>query len=90
MREYLNTVVEADQCDQNVDDIRTAAKNARDLTRKNRATFQCVRQAGLKVRFEKCCLGIRQFEFIGRTISSEGVSQQTHKVIIFLGKMEIP
>ena len=32
LREYLDPVVKADQCAQNVDEIGTAGKNARDLT----------------------------------------------------------
>ena len=68
MREYLDPVVKADQCAQYVDDIGTAAKNATDLTRNIRAVFKCIRPAGLKLTIEKCLFGVRQFEFLGRTI----------------------
>ena len=80
MREYLDPVVKADQCAQYVDDI----GNATDLTRNNRAVFQCIRNAGLKLTIEKCHFGLRQVEFLGRTISSDGVSSQTHKIQNFL------
>ena len=73
MREYLDPVVKADQCAQYVDDIGIAANNATDLTRNIRAVFKCIRQAGLKLTNEKCHSGVRQVEFLGRTISSEGV-----------------
>ena len=53
MREYLDTVVKADQCAQYVDDIEIAANNATDLTRNIRAIFNCIRQAGLKFRKRK-------------------------------------
>ena len=49
MREYLDSVVKADQCAQYVDDIGIAANNATDLTRNNRAVFKCISQAGLKL-----------------------------------------
>ena len=49
MREYLDPVVTADQCAQNVDDIGIAAINATDLTRNVRAVFKCIRLAGLKL-----------------------------------------
>ena len=90
MREYLDPVVKADQCAQYVDDIGIADNNATDLTRNNRAVFKCIRQAGLKLTIEKCHFGVRQVEFLGRTISSEGVSPQTHKIQNFLNKLRFP
>ena len=72
MREHLDPVVKADQCAQYMDDIGIAANNATDLTRNIRAAFNCIRQAGLKLAVEKCHFGVRQVEFLGRTISSNG------------------
>ena len=76
MREYLDPVVETDQCAQYEDDEGIATNNATDLTRNIRAVFQCIRHAGLKLTIEKCYTEVRQVEFLGRTISSEGVSPQ--------------
>ena len=76
-REYLDPVVNADQCAQKGDDTGIAAINATDLTQNIRAVFKCIRQAELKLTIEKCHFGVRQVEFLGRTISSEGVSPQT-------------
>ena len=90
MREYLDPVVKADQCAQYVDDIGIAANNATDLTRNIRAVFQCIRNAGLKLTIEKCHFGVRQVEFLGRTVSSEGVSPQAHKIQNFLNKLRFP
>ena len=90
MREYLDPVVKAGQCAQYVDDIGIEANNATDLTRNIRAVFKCICQAGLKLAIKKCHFGVRQVEFVGRTISSEGVSPQTQKVQIFLNKLRFP
>ena len=90
MREYLDPVVKADQCAQYVDDIGIAANNATDLTRNIRAVFKCIHNAGLKLTIEKCHFGVRQVEFLGRTISSEGVLPQSHEIQNFLKKIEIP
>ena len=68
MREYLETVVKADQCAQYVDETGIAANNATDLTRIIRAVFKCICQAELKLTIEKCHFGVRQVEFLGRTI----------------------
>ena len=85
----MDPVVKVDQCAQYVDDIGIATNNATDLTRNVWAVFQCIRNAGLKLTIEKCHFGVRQVEFLGRTISSEGVSPQSHKFQNFL-KIEIP
>ena len=90
MRGYLYPVVNADQCRQYVDDNGIAANNATDLTRNVRAVFQCIRNAGLKLTIVKYHFGVRQVEFLFRTISSEGVSPQTHKIQNFLYKLRFP
>ena len=90
MREYLDPVVKADQCAQFVDDIGIAAKNATVLTRNIRAVFKCIRNAGLKLTIEKCHFGVRQVEFLRRTISSKGVLPQSHKIQNFFNKLRFP
>ena len=80
MRKYVDPVVKVDQSTQYVDDIGIAANNATDLTRNIREVFKCIRQAGLKLTIEKCHFGVRQVEFLGRTISSHGLSPQSHKI----------
>ena len=90
MREYLDPVVKADQCAQYVDDLGTAANNATDLTRNIRAVFKCIRNAGLKLTIDKCHLGVRQVEYLGSTISPEGISPQARKIQIFLDRLRLP
>ena len=90
MLEYLDPVVIADQCAQYLDDIGIEANSATVLTRNIRAVFQCIHNAGLKLTIEKYYFGVRQVEFLGRTISSEGVSPQTHKIQKFLNKLRLP
>ena len=90
MREYLDPVAKADQCAQYIDDIGIAANNATDLTRNIRAVFKCIRQAGLKLTIEKCHYGVKQVEFLGRTISPVGISPQAQKIQNFLDKLSFP
>ena len=86
----MDPVVKADQCAQYVDDIGIAANNAMDLTRNIRAVFKCIRKAGLKLAIEKCHFGVKQVEFLGRTISPEGISPQARKIQDFLDKLKFP
>ena len=90
IREYLDPVDKADQCAQYVDDIGIAANDATDLTRNIRAVFKCIRHAGLKLTIEKCHFGVRQVEFLGGTISSEGVLPQSHEIQNFFSNLRFP
>ena len=90
MREYFDPVVKADQCAHYVDDIGVATNNATDLTQNNRAVLKFIRPAGLKLTIEKCHFGVRQVEFLGRTISPEGIPPQARKIQKFLDKLRFP
>ena len=90
MREYLDPVVKVDQCAQYVDDIGIAANIATDPIRDIRAVFQSIRQAALKLTIKKCHYGVRQVEFLGRTILPEGISPPARKVQTFLNKLRFP
>ena len=90
MREYLDPVVIVDQCAQYVDDIGIAAKKATDLARNIRAVFKCIRQAVLEMTIEKSHFGVRQVEFLGRTISPEGISPQDRKIQNLRDKLRFP
>ena len=87
MREYLDSIIKADQCAQYVDDIGTAANTTEQLIKTIRAVFKCIRKAGLKLTIEKCHFGVPQVEFLGRTITPDGVAPQDEKVKKFLSKV---
>ena len=87
MREYLEPVVKADHCPQYVDDIGIAANKATDLTQNIRAVFKSVHEAVLKLTIEKYRFGVRQVEFLRRTISPQGISPQARKNQNFLDQL---
>ena len=89
MPEYLDPVVEAHQWAQYMDDIEIAANIATDLTRNIRAVFKCIRPAGLKLTIEKFHFGVKQVEFLERTVSPEVISPQTRKIQIFSDKLRL-
>ena len=91
MREYLNRVIKAYQCAQYVDDIGIAANDAEHLIKNLRATFECIREAELKVTMHKCHFGATEIDFLGRTITPEGVKPQKEESITnFLEKTNFP
>ena len=90
MREYLDEVIKADHCAQYVEDIGIAANNAEQLIRNLRATFQCIRTACLKLTMQKCFFGAKEIDFLGRTITPEGLRLQRHRIQMFLEKIQFP
>ena len=87
MREYLDKAVEADQSVQYVDDIGIAANNTKQQCDTIRTVFECIRKVGLKVTMSKCLFGVKQVNFLGRTITPPGVAPQADKVKDFLSKL---
>ena len=90
MREYLDKVIKADQCAQYVDDIGIAANDADHLIKNLKATFECIRHAGLKLTMHKCHFGATEIDFLGRTITPEGVKPQKERITNFLEKTKFP
>ena len=90
MREYLDRVIKADQCAEYVDDIGIAANDANHLIANLRATFECIREAGLKLSMHKCHFGTTEIDFLGRTITPEGVKAQKERITNFLKKTKFP
>ena len=90
MREYLDKVIKADQCAQYVDDIGIAANDADHLIKNLKATFECIRHAGFKLTMHKCHFGATEIDFLGRTITPEGVKPQKERITNFLEKTKFP
>ena len=63
---------------------------ATDLTRNFQAVFNRIRKTRLQQKVENIFFGVRQFEFLGRTILSEGVGTQFNRNQNFLNKPRFP
>ena len=90
IREYLDKVIKADQCAQYVDDIGIAANDADHLIQNLRPTFECIRQAGLKLTMNKCAFGATEIDVLGRTITPDGVKPQRERITNCLAKTKFP
>ena len=73
-----------------MDDIGIAANDADHLIANLRATFKCIQEAGLKVTMHKCHFGAKEIDFLGRTITPQGVKPQKPKCSKRSGKNQIP
>ena len=90
MREYLDKAIKADQCAQYVDDIGIAANDTKQLCTNIRTVFECIRNAGLKPSMSKCHFGVKQVDFLGRTITPHGIAPQADKVKEFSQNFAFP
>ena len=90
MREYLDEVIEAYQCAQYVDDIGIAPNDADHLIANLRANFICFQVAGLKLTMHKCKFGATESDFLGRTITPQGVKPQKQNLQTFVEKTSFP
>ena len=86
MGDNLDRVIKADQFAHYVDDIGVASNDANHLITILRATFEYIRQAGLNLTMHKCHFGTTEIDFLGRTITTEGVKPQKERITIFLEK----
>ena len=64
MRKYLDKLLKADQCAQYVDDIGIVANDADHLIANQRATFNCIHEAGLKLTMHKRHFGATKIDFV--------------------------
>ena len=90
IREYLDPVNKANQCAQYIDDIGIAAKTPEQLTKNLQAVFQCLRKAGLKLSMAKCHFVVQEVDFLGRKITTNGVTPQKQNIANFFEKVKLP
>ena len=84
----MDRAIKSDQCAHYVDDIAIAANDTKQLCTNIKTVFECIRNAGLKYSMSKCHFGVKQVDFLGRTITPDGVAPQVDKLKDFLSKLQ--
>ena len=90
LREYLDSVIKADQCARYVDDNCPAANSPEQLITNLRVVFKCILKVVLKLLMAKCHIGLKGIDFFGRTIRPNSVIPQKQKVTKFMVKVSFP
>ncbi|KAL3207280.1 hypothetical protein MRX96_039731 [Rhipicephalus microplus] len=67
------------------DDVLIAGASGQELLSRLREVLRCFQDAGLKVKREKCQLGVAQVEFLGFRIDAEGIHPTPEKTQAILG-----
>ena len=83
MRQNLDPVVIVDKCSQCVDKIGIGAHDLPDMLEKLSAVFTCIRESELKPSTDKCAFGLKEIQFLGNTITSEGLNPIKQKIVAF-------
>ena len=60
------------------------------MIKSQRAVFQCRGKPDLKLSIAKFQFGVQEVDFLGRTITTNGVAPQKLEIAKFLGKVKIP
>ena len=89
MREFLDSVIKADQDGKHAD-IGIAANSPEQLITTLRAVFKCIQNAGIRLFVAKCQFGRKEVYFLGRTITRKGFSPQKQTITSFLEKVKFP
>ena len=90
MRMKLDKCISADKCYSYMDDLTSAANGFPNLFDNLKDVFEGVRGAGVKLAIEKCQIGLPKIDFLGSTITSQGISPCIPKVDKFLSKLKMP
>ena len=90
IREYLDRVLKADQCRQNVDVFGVADKTTQQMIKKLGAVFKCLRKADRKLSLATCLFRVQEIDFFECTITTKGVTPQKQKIAKFLEKLQFP
>ena len=68
------------KCEMYLDDCIVYAKGHDEFLERLELVFRRFRCFGLYLKAKKCRFGMRQIEYVGRTISSNGISMSKHKI----------
>ena len=90
MREYLDTLIEANLWERDVNDIQIAANDSAELIENMRAVIKSIREGGLKSTNETCHSSVAKVEYFCRIITSDVAVPQRQKFIKILAKIQFP
>ena len=90
VKHYLDPCLAADLCTQFMDDIAAGVIEFDELIPVLRKTFDCLIASGLKLSAHKCEFGTAKIDYLGSTITPEGVSPESAKATKFLEQIRMP
>jgi hypothetical protein len=90
VREKLGPVIAADRAFSYMDDITSAANGFAELLGNLRELFSHLRDSGLKLSVDKCQIGLEKIDFLGSSMTSQGISPCIPKVEKFLSTLKMP
>ena len=89
VRSYLDSCLAANLCTQFMDDIGCGVETFEQMVPSLRQIFGCLRKSGLRLT-HNCEFGVTSINFLGNTITPEGLKPETDKIEKFLKTMKLP
>ena len=90
VRSYLDSCLAANLCTQFMDDTGCGLETHEQMIPTFRQMFDCLRKSGLRLTPHKCEFGMTSINFLGNTITSQGLKPETEKIEKFLKTMKLP
>ena len=90
VRSYLDSCLAANLCTQFMDDIGCGVETFEQMIPTLRQIFDCLRKSGLRLTPHKCEFGMTSINFLGNTITPQGLKPETEKIEKFLKTMKLP
>ena len=89
-KHYLDPCLVANVCTQFMDDIAAGVNSFDEMIPALRKIFDCLRESGLKLSAHKCEFGTTKIDYLGSTITPEGIPTESAKIDNFFGKIRMP
>ena len=90
VRSYLDSCLAANLCTQFMDDIGCGKETFGQMIPTLRQIFDYLRKSGLRLTPHKCEVGMTSINFLGNTITPQGLKLETEKIEKFLKTMKLP
>ena len=90
VKHYLDPCLAANVCTEFMDDIAAGVNNFNGMIPALRKIFDCLRESGLKLSAHKCEFGTTKIDYLGSTITPNGISPESAKIEKFLGQIRMP
>ena len=90
VKHYLDPCLAANVCTQFMYDIAAGVNNFDEMIPALRKIFDCLRESGLKLSAHKCEFGTTKIDYLGITITPEGLSPGSGNLEKFFGQIRMP
>ena len=90
VRSYLDSCLATNLCTQFMDDVGCGVETFEQMVPTFRQLFDCLRKSGLRLTPHNCEFGMTSINFLGNTMTPEGLKPEIEKIEKILKTMKLP